>query len=242
MRIRAVGRRSGGSKDVFLPVCKSRYHQHGLVQLSDKHHEGGRVFAADGVLQRNDGPAVLWSGIERRIPGELDNYNFADDTDLHRRTHIQLRDRPERSRSDQRYRNRQPIVERRDEHLLLDPRPGVGKQPEVQCVRRSWKSLLRGEADSVSFTVRGGLFRKHDQSCCHRACDAARRRRCSRCLAARNGTVHKVEPCIQKVHSGPVQIRPTSAEQCESMTWDEPESGRPDASVRGVACPPQPAL
>jgi hypothetical protein len=69
-----------------------------------------------------------------------------------------LRDRPERSRSEQRYRNRQPIVERRDEHLLLDPRPGVGKQPEVQCVRRSWKSLLCGEADSVSFTVRGGLF------------------------------------------------------------------------------------
>ena len=33
-------------------------------------------------------------GLDRRIPGELDDYNFADDTDLHRRTDIQLRDDP----------------------------------------------------------------------------------------------------------------------------------------------------
>ena len=39
---------------------------------------------------------------------------------------------PERSGRNQRDRDRQPINERRDEHLLLHPGGGVGERPEVQ--------------------------------------------------------------------------------------------------------------
>ena len=72
---------------------------------------------------------------------------------MHRRPDIQLRDVPERSRRNQRDCDRQPGVERRDKHLLFDPRGGVCEWPEVQCIRRSRKSPLCGETDPVSSTV-----------------------------------------------------------------------------------------
>jgi hypothetical protein len=117
------------------------------------------MFAPDRVLQRRDGPVVLWRGIDRWISGELADHSFADHTDLHRRTDIQLRDVPERSRRNQRDRDRQPGVERWDQHLLLDPRGGICERPAVQRTRRSCKSPLCREADPVSFTVRGRRHR-----------------------------------------------------------------------------------
>jgi len=113
------------------------------------------VFAADGVLRRHDGPAVLWSGIERRVFGEFYDYKFLVDTKLRQFTDIELCEGPEGSRRNQRDRGRQPSVERRDEHLLLDLGARVGEQPEVQCVRRSGESLLRGEGDPVGVELRG---------------------------------------------------------------------------------------
>ena len=113
------------------------------------------MFAADRVLQRNHGPDVLRGGrLERRIPGELDDYKFVDDTGLHGRTDVELCDGPERSRRDQRDRDRQPIVERRYEHLLHDFGARVGQPPEVQCLRRNCESLLCGEVDPVGVELR----------------------------------------------------------------------------------------
>jgi hypothetical protein len=66
-----------------------------------------------------------------------------------------LRDVPERSRRNQRDRDRQPGVERWDQHLLLDSRGGICERPAVQRIRWSCKSPLCCEADPVSFTVRG---------------------------------------------------------------------------------------
>src|ERR1022692_5218446 len=66
---------------------------------------------------------------------------------------------PESSRRNQRSRDRQRSGERGDKYLLLDPREGVGEQPEMQCIRRDWKSVLCREADPVSFTVGGLGFR-----------------------------------------------------------------------------------
>ena len=109
----------------------------------------------DGTTDR------LFFGVaaHRRIPGEFDDHNFADHADMHRRPDIQLCDVPERSRRNQRDCDRQPGVERRDKHLLFDPRGGVCEWPEVQCNRRSRKSPLCRETDPVSSTVRRSAFR-----------------------------------------------------------------------------------
>ena len=111
------------------------------------------MFPFDGVLQRHDRPVVLRRRVDRWFSGELDDYNLIDDAELHRYTDIQLRNVPNRSRRNQRDRNRQPGLQWRDEHLLLDPGSGIGEWPEVQRVRGNSKSLLCGQAYTGRSTI-----------------------------------------------------------------------------------------
>jgi hypothetical protein len=164
-------RHTGGTADVYVSVREQRHHEHRRHNLFDRHHAGRRVFAADRVLQRYDGPDVFRSGVNRRIPEEFDDYPRWDTANLDadhvhgRSTDIQLRHNPERSRRNQRDRDRQPIVERRDEPLLLDHRARVCERADVQCIGRNCQSLLCREADPVSFAVRGLRFEQSFSRC-----------------------------------------------------------------------------
>ena len=112
------------------------------------------MFAADRILRQHHGPVVLWGReLDRRISGEFNNYNLADDTELHRFADIQLRELTERSWRNQRDCDRQSSLERWNKYLFLDDSAGVCEQPEVQRIWGNCKSVLRREVDPISVAV-----------------------------------------------------------------------------------------